>query len=88
MIKRTSSEYIMQYVLLPIILIGSDILIGMMGHYSGTVGLVNVFSLGNFIEYISQHYTDLLIFLVIALVVALYVEYYIGKLEKRLGVKP
>ena len=84
MIKRTTKEYVMQYVMLPIILVGSDIIIGMMGHYSGTVGLVNVFSLGNFIEYISHHYIDLLIFLVIALVVALYVEYYITTIGKRM----
>ena len=81
-IKRSQSHYIMQYVGLPAILIGSDLLIGMIGHYSGTVGMWNVFSIENFIDYISNHYIDLGLLIVIAFGIALYVEYYIDKLEK------
>ena len=84
MIKRTTSDYIMQYVLLPVILVGSDIIIGMMGHYSGRVGLLHVFSLENFIDYLFNYYNELLLFLVIALLIALYVEYHISKIEKRI----
>jgi len=83
MIKRTARDYVMQYVLLPVILVGSDIIIGMMGHYSGTVGLFNVFSLDNFIDYLFNYYTELLLFLVIALLIALYVEYHITTIGKR-----
>ena len=80
MIKRTEKHYIMQYVLLPAVLVGSDILIGMLGHYSGSVGILNVFSIEHFIDYITNHYYEILIFLVIAILIALYVEYLIQKI--------
>lgn len=60
------------------VLVGSDLMIGFAGHYSGSTG--NDFSIGAFLDYV-QHvsFEELLPVFVIAFIVILFVKYYIKK---------
>ena len=64
---------VIQYFLIPSILIFSDILLMFLGHFSGTTG--NDYSLSAFGKYLSElQFSDLLPALVIAAVVVVLVE--------------
>ena len=62
-------HHIIQWIGLPILLIGSDLFIGFFGHYSGSVD--NILDINNFISYITSGATivELGIITVIAIVV-------------------
>ena len=93
--KRTHHHFAIHYLLLPILLVGSDILIGMYGHYSGSAGLENIFSLEHFIDYITTEWAELLLIVGIALVIVVIVEWYVqsvvahttGKSKVKFGFK-
>ena len=66
----------LHYIILPIILIGSDLFVGFFGHYSGTVGLKDILSYSKFIRYITAETTkvELITVFIIALIVVGLVE--------------
>lgn len=69
---------IKKYVILPLILVGSDILLLFLGHYSGSTS--NDYTIQGFLGYISTlEINDILPSLVIAFMVVLYVEFYIDR---------
>ena len=81
--KRKRHHYLVQYVLLPVILIVSDVMIGVFSHYSGTVGVWNIFSVEHFADYFIHHTDELLFILLVAIAISLIVEYYVKDLEKK-----
>lgn len=74
---------ILHYLLLPAILIGSDIFIGFLGHFSGSTG--NNYTIEGFIEYIRtmNFFTDLLPVLIIAIGIVFLVEHIVRKHKKK-----
>ena len=70
---RLSKKRILHYIVLPSVLIGSDLFIGFMGHFSGSTG--NQFTLESFSDYLVHlQFNDLLPTLFIAIAVILLVE--------------
>ncbi len=71
-LKVMTSRFI-QFGLIPVVLVGSDLFIGFMGHYSGSTG--NTFSVDAFVDYVS-HLTlsELIPTVIIALSVVCLVE--------------
>lgn len=70
------SRYVLHYIVLPLILVFSDLFIGFVGHYSGTVGITHILSYSNFMQYISMESTktELLCVFVVALIIVGLVE--------------
>lgn len=79
--KRKLFHYLIQYILLPAILIGSDIFIGVFSHFGGSVGFENIFSVDHILYYVSNHTNELMIIVMIAISVSLIVEYLIRSIE-------
>ena len=71
-----NKRYVLHYVILPAILVGSDLFIGFFGHYSGTVGLKDILSYSKFVQYIMAESTkaELAVVFIIALIVVALVE--------------
>jgi hypothetical protein len=80
--KRTLRNYLIQYVLLPAVLILSDIFIGLFAHYGGKMGFTNIFSFENISYYITNHVSDILFVVLIAIGVCFIVEYIVRDIEK------
>lgn len=71
---RLNKKHIKKFIILPIILIGSDFLIMFVSHFSGSTG--NDFTLEGFINYLSTlQVGDLLPPFLIAILVVLYVHH-------------
>ena len=76
--NRKHIHYVLHYLALPILLIGSDIMIGIFGHYSGsTDDFSKIFSWGHIADYIMNSWQEILLVVGIALIVLVLVEYLI-----------
>jgi uncharacterized membrane protein len=82
---RTTRHYLLQYFVLPFILIMSDIMIGVFSHFSGAIGIENIFNIELYQEYFSYHFDTFLIVLVIAISISLCVEWLIRDIEKKIN---
>jgi len=69
---------IAHYIVIPAVLIGSDLFIGFMGHYSGTTG--NDYSFEAFLDYLAHLTPDTLSpIIVVALIVVGIIEIFIKR---------
>ena len=80
--KRSKGINILHYVVLPAIIIGHEIVVDIFLHYSGTVGLANIFNIDTFTNYLSTHWTDLIVVVIVAFIIVGIVEYILNKVEK------
>ena len=81
-LKRTRKHYLLQYVVLPLVLVGSDIFIAIFSHYSGTEGLGNLFNTDSWRWYFIDHFESFIMILVVAIVISLFVEWLICDIER------
>jgi hypothetical protein len=76
--EKNMKRAIAHYILIPAVLIGSDLFIGFMGHYSGTTG--NDYSFEAFMDYLTHLSPDTLFpILFIALIVVAIIEIFIKR---------
>ena len=80
--KRSRKVNILHYVVLPAVIIGHEIVVDIFLHYSGNVGLANVFNIDTFTHYLSTHTTELGIVIIIAFVIVGLVELLLKEVEK------
>jgi hypothetical protein len=81
--KRELRHYVLQYVILPSVLIISDVFIGIFSHFGGKMGFANIFSFENISYYITNHIGEVLLVVLIAIGVCLIVEYIVRDIEKK-----
>lgn len=76
--RRTHKHWLIHYLALPILLVGSDIFIGIFGHYSGsTDSLEKIFSWEHIVEYFTGSWQEILMVVVVAFLILILVEYLI-----------
>jgi len=79
--ERSKRANLLEFVVLPAIIIGHEIIIDLFFYYSGKVGLSNI-SFGNFIEYFSANTVELGIVVVIAIVIIVIIETILRQVKK------
>ena len=80
--KRSRRVNLLHFVVLPAIIIGHEIILDVFFHYSGRVGMANVFSLENFINYFTTNMAEIGIIIAIAIVIVVIVELILEQVEK------
>lgn len=76
--NRAHRHYILHYVVLPVMLVGSDIFIGVFGHYNGyTDNLLSMFSWENIVDYVTNSWQEILMVVGVAFIILVLVEYLI-----------
>ena len=80
-IKRETHQYVLQYVVIPAVLILSDIMIGVFSHYSGAMGIENIFCIELYSEYFTNHFDTFLIIIIVAISISLTIEWLIRDLQ-------
>jgi hypothetical protein len=71
----------LEFVVLPIIIVGHEIIIDLFFYYGGKVGLENI-TPENFIRYFSAHMAELGIVIVIAIVIIAIIETILKQIEE------
>jgi len=82
MMYRKPYHYVIQYIVLPAVLVGSDIFIGIFSHFTGAMGFESIFDPNLYSEYFSNHFDTFLAIVIIAISISLIVEYLIRDIEK------
>lgn len=77
-------RHLLHYIVLPSILVLSDLFIGFFGHYSGSVGIKDMFSYSKFVQYLSAESTrvELLFVFIVALIIVALVEMIVQEEKK------
>ena len=80
--KRTHKHFVLQYVVLPVVLVGSDMFIAVFSHFSGSRGLGCFLSLDAWSWYFSNKSGEFLFFVAVAICISLLVEYIVQDIER------
>ena len=80
--KRSHRVKILHYVVLPLVIIGHELLVDIFFHYGGNVGFGNVFSFDTFYQYVTTNTSEIGIAIVIAVIIVIIVEMLLKEVEK------